>query len=461
MGGTQPTQTETETRTPSIGLFELTWHPQNLRELCRIVDTEANDVTVFTSEELYERWLADADLEAEGEDAAFSWVLQGEDESLASYFDRAETYCSETLDFLMVLTPFGSGIITSHFVEFDPDCTSVCWLYNSRACIESTREATDARTTLRDATPELRRALVPEDRETAERSLKPHRYYMRPYILENYDGYVVEYPPIRRYLEENWEWTRAQGGDRPVVDFSPYVYEGADDDADSRAGADDGAPGRFAEPVSVTVSGRVVENVRDYDQVLDVFESLFPEHGDALELNVLGRPVGDYGDRIVDRCRDLESQGYQVTYYPDTDWVPAEEFDAVLERSDVLLNPIYLVEETTREPAPDERRSRTKGTGVLFDALKHGKPLVLPEGFVVDSMIEGSTLTYDSEAELRRLLEGLVSDPRPLATLRDRAERNAAAFTRAKQRERFDELVGTIRSAADDSAAVGRRGRDR
>lgn len=430
----------TRTRSPSIGLFELTWHPQNLRELCRIVDAEESNVTVFTSEEHYEDWFADADLDHDH--GAYSWIVRGEDESLESYFDRVEQRCAEELDFLMVLTPFGSGVISSHFVEFDPDCASVCWLYNSRACIESTHDATEARGDLNEITPRLRRALLPEDPETAERSLKPYRYYMRPYILENYDAYVVEYPPIRAYLEENWEW------DRPVHNFAPYVYEddtaegNSDELTNDRITAGDRGGARDQNPVEVTVSGRVVENVRDYDQVLNVFEDVFATHGDDVALTILGRPVGDYGDRIVDRCRDLESRGYTATAY--TDWVPPAEFDRVLERSDVLLNPIYLVEETTREPAPDEYRSRTKGTGVLFDALKRGKPLILPEGFVVDSMLEGSTMTYDTDTELRQTIETLADDPETLTTLREQAADNASRFALEKQRVRFHKLVDDV-----------------
>lgn len=415
--------------TPSIGLLELTWHPQNLRELCRIVDVQSNDVTVFTSKEIYERWLSEARIDS----SSYDWILQGEDETLRSYFERIKAICTEAIDFLMVLTPFGSGIVTSHFVEFDPDCVTVCWLYNSQACIESTHSATEARDDLREVTPRLRRALVEEDPDTAERSLKPHRYYMRPYILEHYDGFVVEYPPIRNHLEDNWEWTK------PVYCFSPYVYHSSDtDDVDRES--DTGI-------VEITVSGRVVENVRDYDAILDVFEEVFSEHGDEVALSVLGRPVGDYGDRIMERCRALEADEYQVTYYPNTDWVPADEFDRVLERSDVLLNPIYLTEETTREPAPDEVRGTTKGTGVLFDALKYGKPLILPEGFTIAPMIEGSTVTYDTPEELRRTIEQLSADRKALDTLNAAAEENASAYTTDKQRKRFNALIRDVISS--------------
>lgn len=100
----------------SLGRFELTWRPQNLRELCRIVDAEADDVTVFTSEGICEDWFADADLELD----RYEWMLRGDDESLASYFRRVKEYCDRHVDFLMVVTPFGSGVHTSHFVEFDP-----------------------------------------------------------------------------------------------------------------------------------------------------------------------------------------------------------------------------------------------------------------------------------------------------------------------------------------------------
>lgn len=406
----------------SIGLFGITWHPQNLLNLARMSDPTADDVTVFTTEDVYRDWMAPSDLDRD----AFEWVLRDEDESLGAYFDRVERRADD-LEFLMVVTPFGSGRITARFVDFDPDCRSACWLYNSRACVESTRAAGETRAPLREATPRLRDALEAEDPETAERALKPYRYYMRPYILENYDAYLVEYPPIESYLEEYWET------ETPIYgDLAPFVYEGA-----GGAGTD---------RVEVTVSGRVVENVRDYDPVLDAFEALFADHGDDVALNVLGRPVGGFGDEVMARCAALDAEGYPVNHYPDADWIPTDEFERVLARSDLLLNPIYLTEETTRDPAPDEVRGTTKGTGVLMDAIKHGKPLLLPEGFAVADMIDGATLTYDGPEEMRETLDRLARDRSELADLQAAARENGREYALEKQRERFDAVVDDVLS---------------
>lgn len=429
--------------TRNLGLFGITWHSQNLLALAKIADAERDDVTVFTTEEVRENWLEPSGLDL----SAYELVLQSADETLGNYFRRVEA-ATEGLDFLMVVTPFGSGRITANFVEFDPACPSVCWLYNSRACIESTRAADerDTRDPLREVTGPLRRALVAEDPETAERVLKPYRYYMRPYILEHYDAYAVEYPPIREYVDDNWHW------EKPVYgQFPPFVYE--DDDTgletDSRSERAEDSPSERVEDsrserVEVTISGRVVENVRDYEPVIDAFADLFDEYGDGLALHVLGQPVGDYGDRVMAQCSGLDAEGYAVNYYSETDWIPTGEFERVLARSDLLLNPIYLTEETTRDPAPDEVRGTTKGTGVLMDALKHAKPLVLPSGFRVAEMIAGSTLLYDSTADLRETISELVEDGDRLQKLQAEAARNAEAFTVERQRERFEEIVTDV-----------------
>lgn len=431
--------------TRNIGLFGITWHPQNLLAFAKIADAERDSVTVFTTEEVRENWLETSDLDL----SAYELVLQTGDEALGDYFRRVEA-ATERLDFLLVVTPFGSGRITANFVDFDPACPSLCWLYNSRACIESTRAADerDTRDPLREVTGPLRRALTAEDPETAERVLKPYRYYMRPYILEHYDAYAVEYPPIREYVDDNWHWEK-----RVYGHFPPFVYEGdeAGPETDSRSDSErtgdsrsERAEGSRSERAEVTVSGRVVENVRDYEPVLDAFADLFDEYGDGLALHVLGRPVGGYGDRVMARCADLDAEGYAVDYYPETDWIPTGEFERVLARSDLLLNPIYLTEETTREPAPDEIRGTTKGSGVLMDALKHAKPLVLPDGFRVAEMISGSTLLYDSTADLRETIRELVEDGDRLRELQAEAARNAEAFTVERQRERFEEIVADV-----------------
>lgn len=68
--------------------------------------------------------------------------------------------------------------------------------------------------------------------------------------------------------------------------------------------------------------------------------------------------------------------------YPDTNWVLAKARPCPQTKW-YLLKPSLSRDPTEETPAslPLAGPGTTKGTGVLFDALKYRKPLVLPEGF--------------------------------------------------------------------------------
>lgn len=394
-----------------IGLFEVSHHSHILYYLSRMSGPDANQVTIFTTESIYDRIAGNYD---EDELESYDWHLQRESNSLDRFFDEVEERCSREMDFLSVNTPHASGRVTSNFVDFDPDCPTLGWIYDVRrwchnhpAILYRMAEAVHR---------PIRTSFPGDGGDVALEHLKP---LLPPSILENFDAVNVEYPPLKRYLEREEGWTRS------IHTLAPTLYEPYEADP---------SDGKFR----VVVPGSLSTDIRDYDTVLDAFEWLFEAGGGDLSLELLGRPVGE-GSRIVRRCEEFQAAGYDVSFYRE--WVGHEEFTEAIRRSDLILSPVRVNRPMRHPLKPDKIMGTTQGTGVIFDAIRHAKPIILPGSFNVDEIIEDITLTYDSPEHLLNLLEGLVHDETRLEDLLEAARRNSMGFSLGRQQERFQHVL--------------------
>ncbi|WP_424017686.1 hypothetical protein ACOZ4N_17715 [Halorientalis pallida] len=383
-----------------IGLLETNYHSHILYYIARVADTPDSSVTLFTVPEIEEK-IRDR-IEETG--VAVEWVVADPDESERAFLDRIEPICERTLDVLIVNTISGPAPELYNYIRFDPDCPKLLWIYNVRTWLE----------------PKL----------SVPRNLKSFLDYnsrtiCNQLVRRNYDGLLVQYSPWKTYIE------RETGYDGPVYAFPRIFYENDETTAEADVTADP--------PTTVTVPGAIIDK-RDYDLVLDAVESRF-DADDPVELCLLGRPgtargETGYGDRILDRCATLDERGYDVTYYRD--WIPQSEFNEWLEASDVILSPVTIPKERY---GYTELHGQTTGTGAIFDALGYGKPLILPDEYVVGDEIEGLSHQYGTADAFGDLLERFVTDEEFRLSAKRAAFRNGQRFTLDKQQDRFARIL--------------------
>jgi len=374
---------------PAVGLYELSTHEHILYFFIKIADNAGYDVTVFARDDI-----ADSVQESlDGDPSSVTWVRKAEDESTRSYLSRVEDACDD-LDLFVAQSLYPQSIELPHHVRFSPDCKRLVWIYNVNRWL--------------NVRPTLKRGPV----------WNLHMF-LRRIMLRKYDAINVEYPPMADYIETNCEYSG------PVYTLTPTLYEEE--------------PAPPTDTVQFTVPGYVESQRRDYELVMDVFEQLFETYGDRVSLHLLGKPMSEYGHRILDRCEALSDAGYDVVYYRD--WIPMNEFDETLRASSFLLCPIRP---TTTGREVLETYGTTKGSGNVFDALRHATPIILPEYFQIADMIRGSAVHYTDRQDLVEKIAGLLDDPDRLETMRHTARQNAEQFTLESQSERFDAVVAEL-----------------
>lgn len=229
------------------------------------------------------------------------------------------------------------------------------------------------------------------------------RLICRNLILEKSAGLI--------FLGERMlNYARSRGYEKPLC-LLPYgIFEKSVDDLSEST-----------EPVTFGVLGTINQN-RDYDMLLRVFENVLAEPGKKLSLSLLGAPFRDHGKRIISECDHLREKGLKVKYW-EVDYVTEQAIQNEMAEVDfviLLLSDLVFAD-------------GLKVSGTLFDAVRFKKPFLVPDFYQFPTGAEESALKYGSEKELLDLVQrcrAMGSDER--VELKLAADSVAAKFMPAK-----------------------------
>lgn len=374
----------------NLGIYGTGQHENLLYNICRIARCANYNVTVCAPESTGE--VVQEYLGKEGE--SIRWILKRDETSLKKYLSQVETLCDTELDLLYFQAMYESNSPLLRYIPFSPNCKTLFRIHNVNRWLNSN--------------PSL------------DMGFKNNLHsVLRKLFLRKIDALVVEYPPMAQYIKTECTSTK------PVYTFVPTICEHT-----YRYSSD---------TIRFTVPGYIESDRRDYDLVLNVFESLFSQYSDRIALHLLGSPKGEYGERILNDSQTLEKRGYNVVYYQD--WVPMEEFESTLQESTFLLNPIRR---TYTDHGVTEWYSTTKGSGCYIDALRTRTALILPAYFEVSDIIHESTITYQGESHLTQTISTILDNDDRLNSLKQAAHNNSQQFTLDKQVDRFTDIVSEL-----------------
>ncbi len=383
----------------NIGLIEIKNANHELSDLCKISNTTHNRVTVFTLQDLFSQ----VEEELHGKIEEYEWVLNRKNEDIFSYLKRIERICNEKVDIVIINT-----YRDWQFIFFNPRCKMLAIISNLNYWFR------DIGSPMRCMKKMMDKSNLRDKRLFTNAITGP---IVGNIMLSRLDGVIVEYPPFRSYIQENFRY-------RGKVYFFPNrPFEGVVSQVNRNRI-------RFAVP------GRIQEERRDYWPVLRVFEKILPKYGESIELHLVGEPIGAYGQSIVSHCEILKEKGYQI-YFP-REYVPATVLEETLKKSDVIISPIQV---KYRSSTVEEIYTVTKGTGIFSDTLKYAKPAIVPHTYHLADEIRKSFLSYKDENELQRLLENLIEDKERLDRLKKEAIKTSKQFSLERLHKSFDKMV--------------------
>ena len=356
-----------------IGIVEILYHQVFLYSLASVAKESGADVTIFTTKKLYNLLIPLFKDKIKN----CRWVIKREDESRTSFLKRIEGIANKEIDLLFVNTIQGNSCY--QFYSFNPKCKSI--LVTGRVT-----EWFGDKFKLISFNP---KSLLNYNLQCI----------LRKKILTKYDAVIVHTETLKDYALAN-------GYMKDIFVLPFTIYNGIT------------SLKKIGKKLKFVVAGSIAKHRRDYDGLLKVFEEIWNHGHKDVCLTVLGRPGGEYGERIISRCRLIKEQGFDIQFY--NEYIPEEIFNREIMSSDLIVNPIRL-------------KNYRYGlyTAGLVEVIMHAKPGIYPTDYIVPKKLLSSSLFYDGIDKLDNLIEHnfLNNNRRILEKLSKNAKENSEKYS--------------------------------
>jgi hypothetical protein len=185
-------------------------------------------------------------------------------------------------------------------------------------------------------------------------------------------------------------------------------------------------PSEPTSPLRICVPGILSQYRRNYIGLLDLLEKSLDPLKDKFIIDLLG---GVQPDNLLNQCETLlkkteilKKKGFSLIVH-NVGFISPQEYDRDLSACDIILGNMNVVLNKYSQ------YGKTKETGLPFAMIKAGKPGILPEGYPAPEEIRSGILTYDSYADLGRLLKDLINDRPYIVQLQEKALANSRRFS--------------------------------
>ena len=192
-----------------------------------------------------------------------------------------------------------------------------------------------------------------------------------------------------------------------------------------------GIPG-VTKRISLVVPGTIDKKRRNYDDVFLLCE-LLEEAALPVDIILLGGYRGNYGKAVIGKAKQWESKFTCLKTY-DTSLIPQPEYDRVMQEAHFLFSPVQVHTKICGDV--EEIYGISKSSGALSDAVRHAKPLILPESYKITSSMQAACFRYKSLTEITDLIFKIFREPETYHVWQENAYRYAKWFTIPQVRER-------------------------
>ena len=366
-----------------IGIFEVHCHVKYLYTLCKICKTKDTNVTIFTNKKILSQlkeYLKDLE--------NYEIVLQKENESTNSFLKRIEKICNEKIDLLFINTFQLSCYYLPKYFSFNPNCKKIITIHTVNGWLKPR--------------PYFNPRKIVHSIDTNLSS-----FIGKNFILPRFDGINVIYAPIKDYVEKKTDY------DKEIYTLPFCLYEGEKSKNEKN------------KRLQIVVPGQIEEHRRDYEILMDAFETILKKYNKKIDIYLLGYPVGIYGNKIINKCIKLKEQGYNIHFY--TDFVPENEYEEIMKKSDILVLSIRI--KTRGMGLITEYYGITKGSAAVFEGIQYGKPMIVPKNFNLVKQLESSTLRFLDSNNLGEVLSDLIENKEKIYDLKEKAYKNSSFYS--------------------------------
>jgi len=239
------------------------------------------------------------------------------------------------------------------------------------------------------------------------------RHVVMQFLLKRFKGLIIHSPDYFAYLN-------AKRYNRRTLFLPWFLSEGELLTTQRRPGN--------SEEVCFAVVGSIEEKRRDYLSVLRTFEELWKAGYINFKLDLIGRPIGEYGENVLKLCKVYAQKGYPIVF--NETFLPMEQFLQRIEACDCLLAPMNLA-----------YYQRNQSSSVVTEQVRFGKMAIVPSVYQVEEL-RASTLYYQNIDDVKEIIISNFCDDKNINHLQSEAQVNALKFNFEKYISSFEEFVG-------------------
>jgi glycosyltransferase involved in cell wall biosynthesis len=374
----------------NIAIFE-TEHFEGAYPMIRILDIDANQLTIFVNRETYHRFddLFGIDMKR------YIWVVQPDSMSKRKFIWQIFKVCkNNNIKLLFLNTVNANFILYGWLAAFLPSLKVILTLHDINNFLCSNYSLN------------LRRTV----RHVGKRVLAHFCY---------------AYSTVSETVQQNLRISI--GVKKKVFCIPGAVFENRDKAMQLC---------NPSKPLRIVVPGSIDKLRRDYDKVFELLERI-NKHSLPVTIVLAGGPVAVYGQAIIDKSRSYLKTYNNLIYYEEA-VVKQSLFDEELDNCHFVWIPSVI--RTVIADGIEEIYGITKSSGNVFDAIKHARPVLVPKGLVMPGSLQSSTFTYDSVDALINFLIAIIQLPGIYNEWAGKALSNSREYTAEKMRERIKEL---------------------
>jgi len=153
-----------------------------------------------------------------------------------------------------------------------------------------------------------------------------------------------------------------------------------------------------------TVPGSIDKRRKDYTVLYNAFKNAIPLFKTRVVLTLAGKPKGRYGDNIIKKFKELESDFFHLQTFENR--VSQSQFNLVMKQTDCIIAPILKYAKYTLYK---EVYGQTKISGSMSDIIQYGKPGIFPDTYPISIVYKDVIKQYTSVDDLTNLVLNQVS----------------------------------------------------
>ena len=188
----------------------------------------------------------------------------------------------------------------------------------------------------------------------------------------------------------------------------------------------------------IVIPGSFDPKRRNYNLLFALAEK-WNSPGRKLEIVLLGGAKDAEASAILHQLRDLSTPTITFTVYEQAH-ISQLEYDRQLSRCDFVYAPLQKM--FLEESAVPEQYGITKSSGCFFDAIRFGKPLLLPETIFLPGEIAPQTIVHPSTSEMAFFLHNLTQEE--LNRIHTTAINNSKRFTLDTISKQLTAFLGSL-----------------